>query len=70
MGNESVKTKHENGKRFVEYYDERGQKTKTHIDGEVAWRNNNPGNIKWDGKNNSVFFTKNLGAIGGAIGSD
>lgn len=64
MGSKSVKTKRENGKRVVEYYDEGRNKTKTHVDGEVAWRNNNPGNIKWDGKRNQEFFKDKLGAIG------
>ncbi|OAN48941.1 hypothetical protein [Magnetospirillum moscoviense] len=64
MGNKSVKTRRENGKRVVEYYDEGGNKTKTHVDGEAAWRNNNPGNIKWDGKRDPEFFKDKLGAIG------
>lgn len=64
MGSKSVKTRRENGKRVVEYYDEDGNKTKTHVDGEVAWRNNNPGNIKWGGKRNPEFFKDKPGAVG------
>jgi hypothetical protein len=64
MPSKTAKPVRQDGKRSIEYYDESGNKTTTHVGGEVSWRNNNPGNLKWDGKSNSGFFKDKLGAIG------
>lgn len=59
MASKSAKSGRHNGQRAVEYYDDGGNKKATHVGGEPAWRNNNPGNLKW-----SPFTRDKLGAIG------
>ncbi len=53
------------GKRTVTYYDHSGRKVRTHVGGDRSVRNNNPGNITWDGKKKDSFAERH-----GAIGSD
>jgi hypothetical protein len=55
------------GRGTVTYYSNDGRKIKTHVGGTRAWRNNNPGNITWKGreKQKGAFADRH-----GAIGSD
>ena len=53
------------GKPTITFYDRAGRKIRTHVGGSRAARNNNPGNLQWNGRAKGSFAERH-----GAIGSD